>query len=124
MKVKLHEQYLHLAAHLADAAFEVKNGDLDAAQTLGVLSNLFAEQGDLERALRYSLRTMEVREQQLGVDHPTTGISAQNLGTLYSDLGEFDKAHEMYERAKSICEQHLGPHHEATATAYSSLALR
>nr|MDQ2716730.1 tetratricopeptide repeat protein [Chloroflexota bacterium] len=65
---------------------------------------------------------LEIREQLLGVNHPDTATSLNNLAGLYESQGRYTEAEPLYQQALAIREQVLGPTHPATATSLDNLA--
>ena len=48
--------------------------------------------GDYAGARSYYERSLAIREEALGPDHPATAQSLNNLGTLLHELGEYEAA--------------------------------
>ena len=67
-------------------------------------------------------RALEIREQQLGAQHPDTATSLNNLALLYKTQGKYSQAEPLYRRALAIYEQQLGPDHPDTAGSLNNLA--
>ena len=70
----------------------------------------------------YYKRSLLIREQQLGADHPSTATSLNNLAELYRAQGRYPEAEPLYKRSLSICEQQLGADHPHTASSLNNLA--
>jgi tetratricopeptide (TPR) repeat protein len=87
--------------------------------TLGLLQD---QQGNYEAAEPLYRRSLAIREQVLGPDHPATAASLNNLAELYRSQGQYEAAEPLYRRALAIDEQILGPDHPATATSLHNLA--
>ncbi len=51
---------------------------------------------------------LAISEQELGVGHPDTATSLNNLAGLYQEQGKYEEAEPLYERALAISEQELG----------------
>ncbi len=66
---------------------------------------LYKTQGKYEEAEPLWQRTLMINEQQLGVSHPNTAISLNNLATLYDSQGRYEKAEPLCQRALAIYEQ-------------------
>ena len=82
-------------------------------------------QGDLTSARAYFERTLAIREQVLGSDHPSTAISLNNLGLVLRDQGDLAGACAYLGRALNILQARLGDHHPDTMRVRANLqALR
>ena len=116
------ERYLPQAQACADL---VEQGDLKLAKAALLLNKAGYY---LYRRARYTeaeplhVRALQIREQQLGPDHPDTASSLNNLALLYSNQGKYEQAEPLYQHALAICEQQLGPDHPDTARSLNNLA--
>ncbi|HYG10442.1 MAG TPA: tetratricopeptide repeat protein, partial [Pyrinomonadaceae bacterium] len=79
-------------------------------QVLNNLATLYQDMGDYVNAEKHLLRSLELREQRLGRDHPTTAITLSNLASLYHAKGDLKRAEEMYLQGLEILKQ---AHHDA-----------
>ncbi|MFN5390499.1 MAG: tetratricopeptide repeat protein, partial [Pseudanabaena sp.] len=62
------------------------------------------------------LRSLEIRERQLGANHPDVANSLNNLAELYRAQGKYSEAEPLYVRAIQILEKALGSDHPNTVT--------
>ena len=84
----------------AIAEAERAGGDpLQLASSLGNLAQLKYQQKDHLRAEDLFRRTLELREQSLGSDHPSVLTSINNLAALYVSRGALDEAEPLLKRA-------------------------
>jgi len=67
-------------------------------------------------------RALEIRETQLGPDHPDTATSLNNLAGLLETQGQYATAEPLYRRALEIKEKLLGRDHPQVATGLNNLA--
>ncbi|KKI98295.1 tetratricopeptide repeat family protein, partial [Prochlorothrix hollandica PCC 9006 = CALU 1027] len=67
-------------------------------------------------------RSLAIREQELGANHPDTAQGLNNLALLYYSMGRYEEALPLYRRSLAICEQELGANHPDTATSLNNLA--
>jgi tetratricopeptide (TPR) repeat protein len=67
-------------------------------------------------------RALQIREQQLGPEHPDVATSLTGLASLYSQQGRYGEVEPLYQRALQIREQQLGPEHPDVATSLNGLA--
>ena len=64
---------------------------------------------------------LEIREKQLGPEHPDVASSLNNLAGLLQVQGKYAEAEPLYLRASVILEKQLGPEHPNTITARKNL---
>jgi tetratricopeptide (TPR) repeat protein len=69
------------------------------------------------------LRSLSIRESQLGADHPDVATSLNNLALLYTSQGRYSEAEPLYMRSLSIRESQLGADHPSVGTSLNNLAL-
>ncbi|MBV9790097.1 MAG: tetratricopeptide repeat protein, partial [Chloroflexi bacterium] len=72
-------------------------------------------------ARRYYERALAIWEQVLGVEHPHTAISLNNMGSVLHAQGDLAGAQEYYRRALRIDEASYGPEHPEVATDVNNL---
>jgi len=65
---------------------------------------------------------LEIKEKVLGVDHPSTATSLNNLALLLNDKGDYEGAEPLFRRALEIREKVLGVDHPETAMSLNNLA--
>jgi tetratricopeptide (TPR) repeat protein len=92
------------------------------ATSLNNLAGLYKSQGRYAEAEPLLERSLSIREQQLGPEHPDVATSLNNLALLYKSQGRYSEAEPLYERSLSIWEQQLGPAHPDVATSLNNLA--
>ena len=66
------------------------------------------------------VRSLSIAEQQLGVDHPDTAMSLNNLALLYDAMERYSEAESLYLGALEILFNRLGENHPNTQTAWSN----
>ena len=86
----------------------------DTASSLNNLASLYRSQGRYGEAEPLYLRALQIREQQLGADHPDTATSLNNLAGLYQSQGRYGEAEPLYVRSLQINQKVLGDHHPST----------
>jgi tetratricopeptide (TPR) repeat protein len=64
-----------------------------------------------------------IREKSLGLEHPDTATSLNNLAELYRAQGKYEQAEPLYQRSLAIWEKALGPEHPNVATALQNYAV-
>ena len=93
------------------------------ATSLNNLARLYELMGRYEEALPLYQRSLSIREEQLGANHPDTAQSLNNLALLYDSMGRYEEALPLYQRSLSIREEQLGANHPDTAQSLNNLAL-
>ena len=78
--------------------------------------------GNLEKALLIDKETLERRKATLGLDHPDTLNSLNNLATLYRELDRPGEAEPLFRDAVTGARQKLGLDHSFTQTYLRNLA--
>jgi tetratricopeptide (TPR) repeat protein len=66
------------------------------------------------------VRSLQIREEQLGATHPDTATSLNNLALLYYSMGRYDQAEPLYVRALVILLNTLGENHPNTQTGWKN----
>jgi tetratricopeptide (TPR) repeat protein len=97
--------------------------DLEVAESLNNLAELYRLQGKYSEIEPLYQRALSIREQVLGPMHPDVAKSLNNLARPYHHLQQFDKAIPLYKRALSIREQKLGPMHPDLADTLNDLGV-
>ena len=65
---------------------------------------------------------MEAQERLLGLEHPDTLVSVNNLAKLLHAKGDYAAAEPLYRRALEAQERILGPEHPKTLSVLNNLA--
>ena len=66
---------------------------------------------------------MLIRENVLGLQHPDTAYSYNNIGSVYDNIGDYNKALEYYYKALKICEKILGKDHPNTKVVSENIEM-
>jgi tetratricopeptide (TPR) repeat protein len=66
------------------------------------LSGIYKALGQLDRALEFQLKTLEIKEQVLDKNHPSLATSYNNLSSIYQALGQLDRARPYAQKAVDI----------------------
>jgi tetratricopeptide (TPR) repeat protein len=75
----------------------------------------FHSSGQYEEAEPLYRRALEIRESELGANHPDTAESLSNLAELYRVQGRYEEAEPLMLRVLDIWESELGANHPNTA---------
>ncbi len=76
-----------------------------------------------QEAERCKVRSVEIRQAQLGDRHPSTATSLNNLAELYRSMGRYEAAEPLFLEALEISQAQLGDRHPDTGTSLNNLAL-
>jgi len=79
--------------------------------------------GDYPQALSYYQKALAIREKVLGLEHPDTASSYNNIGILYSDQGDYELALSYCQKALAIRKKVLGSEHPDTASSYNNIGI-
>jgi tetratricopeptide (TPR) repeat protein len=96
--------------------------ETDFATSLGWQGYLYESQGCYSEAESLYLRSLEIKERQLGADHPDVATSLNNLAALYQSQGRYSEAESLYVRSLEIRERQLGADHPNVAASLNNLA--
>ena len=92
------------------------------ANRLAWLASLYESQGQYEKAESLYLQVLELRQAQLGQDHPDIATDLDNLAGLYRSQGQYEKAKPLYLQALALRQEQLGEEHPNVATSLHNLA--
>jgi tetratricopeptide (TPR) repeat protein len=98
------------------------NEDPQFASSLNQLALLYDSQGKYNEAEPLHLRSLVIREKQLGENHLAVATSLNNLASLYDSQGKYNEAEPLYLRSLSIWEKQLGENDPDVATSLNNLA--
>ena len=76
--------------------------DSEFAAFLGFTANFHVTQGDYPLALEYYQKALAIREKVLGLEHPSTAITYNNLAGVYEDQGDYPLALEYFLKSYAI----------------------
>jgi tetratricopeptide (TPR) repeat protein len=97
----------------------------DGHYTYSDIGLILREKGDYDGALEWLRKAQAIEESTVGIDHPDTATTCNNIGELLfcTRTGDNDGAMVWYGKALSIRESVLGKDHPDTATTYDNIAL-
>jgi tetratricopeptide (TPR) repeat protein/predicted Ser/Thr protein kinase len=110
-----------LAADARAALDRLGNAPLLEADYYLHHGSLALARGDNEHASEYHHRALEIREEQLGADHPEVAISLTNISNALRGQGQHHESEEMARRALAIFESQLGADHPYTAASHNNI---
>ncbi len=87
------------------------------------LAETYARLGLVEKALPLLQRTLQIREKELGPNHPDTITAVGNVGYIMQALGRLDEAGPYFEAAVARMEELRGPNHPDLAPHLNNLAM-
>ncbi|XP_067053846.1 uncharacterized protein [Acropora muricata] len=79
--------------------------------------------GAFEEGKRHFERSLALRLEFLGSQHPDVATSYNDLATVLRKQGDLKQAKEYHERALAVRQQALGPQHPNVANSYNDLAI-
>jgi tetratricopeptide (TPR) repeat protein len=94
----------------------------DTASGLNNIGYIYYAMGRYIDAEPLFVRALDIREKQLGSDHPSTASTLYNLARLYEQMGKYRQSEPLYVRSLTIREQQLGADHPDTASSLNNLA--
>jgi tetratricopeptide (TPR) repeat protein len=102
------------------------NVDASELIELGLLFNqagvYLLARGVYSLAETFLLRSLEIREHQLGANHSAVATSLNNLAELYRTQGRYSEAEPLCVRSLEISERQLGADHPDVANSLNNLA--
>ncbi len=81
------------------------------------------QKGQYAQALELFQRSLVIKEQVLGTNHPEVATTLNNLALSYAAQGEYSKAEPLYQRSLALRERVLGANHPDVAQSLNNLAL-
>jgi tetratricopeptide (TPR) repeat protein len=101
---------------------DIKASPLTLASYLNRLGFLYDHQGNYNKAEPVYLRSLSIKELQLGADDPDVALSLNNLASLYYLQGKYSEAEPLYLRSVEIKERQLGADDPDIAFSLNNLA--
>ncbi|TQV61534.1 MAG: tetratricopeptide repeat protein [Sulfurovum sp.] len=89
-------KYIDYGIAIFDVLSKKKDRDIQLlcgyfANQIGSLNNYLA---DYPKALEYYQKSLTIKEKVLGLEHPKTSTSYNNIGLVYKSMGDYPKALE------------------------------
>ncbi|KAE8372665.1 violaceus kinesin [Aspergillus bertholletiae] len=78
--------------------------------------------GRWKEAEELEVQVLQLRKQVLGLEHPYTLTTMNNLASIYSNQGRWKEAEELWVQVLQLDKQVLGPEHPDTLTSMANLA--
>ena len=115
-------------AYLPHASYALLSTDIDQnredrIELLHKVGICLLSDGRFNEAESHLVEVMETREEMLGVQHPSTLVSVNNLGLVLESQGKYEEAEAMHRRALNAREKVLGPEHPGTLVSVNNLGL-
>ena len=96
--------------------------EIEQVRLIDALAYILKYIAEYSKAKELFEKSLHIREEVLGKNHPTTATSYNNLAGVYKNQGEYLKAEELYKKSLHIREEVLGENHPDTADSYNNLA--
>ena len=77
--------------------------------------------GNYPKALEYYQKALEIQEKVLGLEHPDTASSYNNIGAVYRSMGDYLKALEYLKKSYKVLITRLGKQHPNSRVVYANL---
>jgi tetratricopeptide (TPR) repeat protein len=116
--------YARLLPHVLAVTNHAQTLDIEPEATALLLSEAglyLLQRADHQEAHTLVERSLAIREEHLGADHPDTAQSLNDLALVVHSEGAYEQARGLYERALAIRETRLGPDHLDTAQTLNNL---
>ncbi|XP_044175409.1 uncharacterized protein LOC122958555 [Acropora millepora] len=115
---------LEAAKRFASLALKLISFDstLDLPYAHSLMGQILFQMGTFEEGKHHFERSLALKLQLLGSQHPDVARSYNKLAVVLSDQGDLKQAKEYHERALAIQQQTLGPQHPDVASSYNNLA--
>ncbi|CAG8216921.1 unnamed protein product [Penicillium salamii] len=114
------EDLARLASRTRSGLFGANNER--TLDSLGVLGTALSRQGRCQEAENISLRSLDIRKQKLGIEHPATMLNMNNLSSFYYDQGRYMEAERVVLRVLEIQKRILGLEHLHTMSSMGNLS--
>ncbi|MBD2021152.1 tetratricopeptide repeat protein, partial [Leptolyngbya sp. FACHB-36] len=101
---------------------QTSGSEIEVALSLAWLAFLYELQGRYSEAEPLYVQALDIRQRQLGSDHPHVATSLNNLAGLYQSQGRYSEAEPLYVQALDISQRQLGNDHPDVATSLNDLA--
>jgi len=125
-----HELFLYLSPHVQAFTSNAATILMDD-ESQEKIARLYSEGGFgyrhlgyYNQALEWYQKALDIRENVLGIEHPDTAITYNNIASVYNNQGDYTQALEWHEKALDIREKVLDIEHpdNDTATTYNNIA--
>jgi len=87
------------------------------------IAYLYCEITYYEKSLDFFREILNIREQELGKDHPNIAESYQRIGEVFNNKGEYDEALKWHKVALAIREKVFGKEHPNTVDSYYNVGI-
>ncbi|KAK4233072.1 hypothetical protein C8A03DRAFT_39245 [Achaetomium macrosporum] len=113
----------HAYAVLGAEGAGSRNEKAGKARLLHSVAGFFHYRGQWEDAERFQREAVELREEVLGSDHPSTLTSMANLASTYRNQGRWEEAEKLFVQVIKTFKTKLGADHPDTLASMANLAL-
>ncbi len=108
---------------LAEAEQHLTESDPVLSRTYEIHGLVLWQQSELDSALSYQYKGLDLRLKHRGRMHITTASSYNNLGIIYWKMGKLDDGGASHREALAIRLELLGNDHRHTGVSYSNIGL-
>ena len=97
---------------------DVAGGLANLAETMDSLGRVYKSSRQFDAAIKAYERTLEIREESFGPEHPAVAAILDNLGSMLRSTGRYEEALERQHRAIKIYEARVGAGSEPPELAH------
>jgi non-specific serine/threonine protein kinase/serine/threonine-protein kinase len=102
---------------------ELAGEPLMQAQVLSAVGRAYQGTGRPDAARRLFDKSLNLRRDLLGEDHPEVALSMSQLGEVLFQIGEYEQARRLHEQALDFRREFYGPDHQTVAWSLHSLGV-
>ncbi|MEO1255348.1 MAG: tetratricopeptide repeat protein, partial [Bacteroidota bacterium] len=120
------KQYQKAEANLTQALSIMEaegSSGTDQGRVETMLSRLYYEKGDVDRAIEYGKRSINTYEKNLGANHPETAFAYYNLANAHLGYEQVELAKPLARRAYEVRKKTLGSKHPFFARSANQMAV-
>lgn len=114
------QRYFERAYRIASSQYTEVSGQM--ATTANELGLIYKQQGQLETAMVWYQRSMNIREQLRGKNSVEVAEALNNMGELFRTRKDLKRAMECHKRALKIRQKQLGSNSPETAVSMNNIA--
>ncbi|CAF1180533.1 unnamed protein product [Rotaria sp. Silwood1] len=111
------------AEEVYEMMLEQASNDREKAGIYHQIGSTKRDKGEYREAIANYEKSLEIRQQFLGPNHPSMTRSYNNIGLVYHSMGEYSKALTYHEKALEIRQKSLRPDDPVLASSYNNIGM-
>ncbi|CAF5046194.1 unnamed protein product, partial [Rotaria sp. Silwood1] len=111
------------AEEVYEMMLEQASNDREKASIYHQIGSTKRDKGEYREAIANYEKSLEIRQQFLGPNHPNMTRSYNNIGLVYHSMGEYSKALSYHEKALEIRQKSLHPDDPVLASSYNNIGM-